>query len=104
MEFGHWGSVMVLTWIERHHTRLTANQVSFFQKWLKCYGLAVLKESFLLPIVSSGMLYLVSAIEIIAALLIGLASLQCAVTVTGLFYQRSPSTAEKEDVRLQFGL
>lgn len=50
------------------------------------------------------MLYLVSAIEIIAALLIGLASLQCAVTVVGLFFRRSPSNAEKEDVRLQFGL
>jgi uncharacterized membrane protein len=58
----------------------------------------------LLPIVSSGMLYLVSAIEIIAALLIGLASLQCAVTVAGLFFRHSPSTTEKEDVRLQFGL
>ena len=54
--------------------------------------------------VSSGMLYLVSAIEI-AALLIGLASLQCTLTAASLFFRRTASsTTEKEDVSLQFGL
>lgn len=50
------------------------------------------------------MLHLVSAIEIIAALLILLASLQCAMTVPGLFFRHSAFNAEKEDVRLQFRL
>jgi hypothetical protein len=38
---------MVLTWIELHHTRLTANQMSFFQNSLKSPGLDVLKGEFL---------------------------------------------------------
>jgi uncharacterized membrane protein len=58
----------------------------------------------MLPIVSTWMLYLVSAIEVIAAILIGFASLQCAVTAARLFLQRDASTAAKEEVRLQFGL
>jgi uncharacterized membrane protein len=58
----------------------------------------------MLPIVSTWMLYLVSAIEVIAAVLIGFASLQCAVTAARLFLQRDASTAAKEEVRLQFGL
>lgn len=45
----------------------------------------------------------VSAIETIAALLIQLASLQCAVTVAGLFFGVTPN-AEKENVRLPSGL
>lgn len=58
----------------------------------------------MLPVVSTWMLYLVAAIEIIAAVLIGFASLQCAVTATGLLLRRNASTAAKEEVRLQFGL
>ncbi len=52
------------------------------------------------------MLYIAGAIETIAALLIGIgfASLQCAVTATGLILQCRATTAAKEDVRLQFGL
>jgi len=58
----------------------------------------------MLPIVSTWMLHLVSAIEVIAAVLIGFASLQCAVTAARLFLRRDASTAAKEEVRLQFGL
>lgn len=54
----------------------------------------------MLPVVSAWMLYLVAAIEIIAAVLIGFASLQCAVTAAGLLFRRSASTAAKEEVRL----
>lgn len=57
----------------------------------------------MLPIVSTWMLYLVAAIEVIAAVLIGFASLQCAVTAARLFLQRDASTAAKEEVRLRFG-
>lgn len=58
----------------------------------------------MLPIISTWMLYLVAAIEVIAALLIGIASIQCAYTAAGLLLRRDRSTAAKEDVRLQFGL
>ena len=58
----------------------------------------------MLPIVSTWLLYLAGAIEVVAALLIGFASLQCAATAAGLLVRRSTSTAAKEEVRLQFGL
>jgi uncharacterized membrane protein len=50
------------------------------------------------------MLYLAGAIETIAALLIGFASLQCVVTTARLILRRRATTAAKEEVRLQFGL
>ena len=58
----------------------------------------------MLPIISNGLLYLAGAIETIAAVLIGLASLQCAATAARLLLRRGATTAAKEEVRLQFGL
>lgn len=58
----------------------------------------------MLPIISTWLLYLVAAIEVFAAVLIGFASLQCATTAVGLFLRRNASTAEREGVRLRFGL
>ncbi len=58
----------------------------------------------MLPIISTWVLYLAGAIEIIAALLIGFASLQCALSAARLLLSRNASTVAKEEVRLQFGL
>jgi uncharacterized membrane protein len=50
------------------------------------------------------MFYLVAGIEVAAAVLIGLASLQCAVSAAKLFLRRDTSTSAREDIRLQLGL
>lgn len=56
------------------------------------------------PIFSSWMLYLSATIEGIAALLIGLASLEAAAGAANLLVRRISSAASKEGVRLRLGM
>jgi uncharacterized membrane protein len=55
-------------------------------------------------IFSQWMLYLSGAIEGIAAVLIGLASLEAAVGAANLFVRRISSAASKEEIRLRLGM
>ena len=55
-------------------------------------------------IFSQWMLYLSGAIEGIAAVLIGLASLEAAVGAGNLFIRRRLSSASKEEIRLRLGM
>ena len=54
--------------------------------------------------VSQWMLYLSSAIDGIAAVLIGLASIEAAIGAAKLFIRRSSSAASKEEIRLRLGM
>ena len=54
--------------------------------------------------VSQWMLYLSSAIDGIAAVLIGLASIEAAVGTANLFLRRISSAASKEEIRLRLGM
>ena len=53
---------------------------------------------------SQWMLYLSGAIEGIAAVLIGLASLEAAIGAATLFVRRGVSAAWKEEIRLRLGM
>ena len=53
---------------------------------------------------SQWMLYLSAAIEGIAAVLIGLASLEAAVGAANLFVRRISLAASKEEIRLRLGM
>ena len=50
------------------------------------------------------MLHLAEGIDVIAAVVIGIASLRAAATAARLFLQRAASNSDKEEVRLKLGL
>ena len=53
---------------------------------------------------STWMLYLAGAIDVVAAVVIGVASLRAAATAAVLMARRAVSNSDKEDVRLHLGL
>ena len=53
---------------------------------------------------STWMLHLAEGIDVIAAVVIGIASLRAAATAARLFLQRAASNSDKEEVRLKLGL